>query len=130
MPHRGLPARARTQEGSFSTRVVATYGTNVGVAVISLGNVLLVSRALGPPGRGAVVFLTAIAYVTSQLATLGVQQSNANLGARSADLRARLATNSVLLAVALGGMAAAALALVIHIAPGLAGRLSPPTGPE
>jgi len=61
-------ARPKASRASFTTSVALTYGASMGVAFLSLVNVLLVARALGPEGRGSVTFLTTIAMVTSQLA--------------------------------------------------------------
>ena len=69
---------AATQRPSFFAAAAFTYGTNIIVAVLSLVNVLVVARTLGPSGRGGVAFLTAIAWFTSNLATFGVQEANAN----------------------------------------------------
>jgi len=93
--------------------------------VLSLLNVLLVARALGPVGRGDVAFLTTIAILTSNLATLGVEQANANLTGRRPELRASLATNSLLLALLLGVAAAGAVAGLIAAFPALAGESEP-----
>jgi O-antigen/teichoic acid export membrane protein len=94
-----------------------TFGTNVAVAVLSLANVLVVSRALGPDGRGDVAFLTTVSFLTSNLAMLGVQEANANFAARHPLHRRALATNSVVLAVVFGGVAAVVLGVVFHFFP-------------
>ena len=52
------------QRTSAASATVITYGTNLTAAVLSLANVLIVSRALGPEGRGDVVFLAAMAFFT------------------------------------------------------------------
>jgi O-antigen/teichoic acid export membrane protein len=98
-----------------------TYGTNLGVAVLSLVNVLVVARTLGPVGRGQVAFLTAIAYLTSNLATFGIQEANANIAGSDPGARHSLATNSVLLSLVFGVFAACFLTVLIAIFPGVAG---------
>ena len=86
----------------FARSAFQTYGTSLLVAVISLGNVLVMARVLGADGRGQVAFLTAIAFFVSSLGTLGIPESNANYGAAHPHQRRALATNSLLLALVLG----------------------------
>jgi len=110
---------------SFVSATLQTYGTNLLVAALSLLNVLIVSRALGPTGRGEVVFLTAIAWFTSNLSTFGVQEAHANLAGAEPRLRRSLATNSVLLALAFGLLTEAILAALIWAFPAVAGDSDP-----
>jgi O-antigen/teichoic acid export membrane protein len=116
----GEAAQARARP-SFVSATLQTYGTNLLVAALSLLNVLIVSRALGPSGRGQVVFLTAIAWFTSNLSTFGVQEANANLAGAEPRLRRSLATNSLLLALAFGVLTAAVLGGLIWVFPAIAG---------
>ena len=91
------------------------------VAFLSLANVLIVSRSLGPTGRGDVVFLTAIAWLTSSMATFGVEEANANLAASHPKVRRSLATNSLLFAAIFGVAAAVALTALIAVFPAVGG---------
>lgn len=100
-----------------------TYGTNLAVALLSLVNVLIVSRALGPTGRGDVVFLMTIAYLTAQLATFSIQESMGNLGGAEPKLRPALASNSLVLSLLFGGAAAGILAALMEAFP----RVAPDT---
>jgi O-antigen/teichoic acid export membrane protein len=115
---------AGARRPSFFAAASFTYGTNVAVAVLSLVNVLVVARTLGPAGRGGVAFLTAIAWFTSNLATFGIQEANANLAGAEPGSRRSLATNSVLLALVFGLGAAAFLIGLIAVFPGVAGDSS------
>jgi O-antigen/teichoic acid export membrane protein len=94
-----------------------TYGANVGVAALSLVNVLIVARALGPEGRGEVVFLTTVAVLTSALATLGVQQGIVNLASADPQLRRSLATNALVLAGVFGVIAMVCVGALIAVFP-------------
>jgi O-antigen/teichoic acid export membrane protein len=105
----------------LTAAAVLTYGTNIGVAVLSLVNVLVVARALGPTGRGDVAFLTTIANLTAQLVMFGVWQSNVNLASRDPKLTPRLATNSALLAIVTGALGVGVVALLVAIFPGAGG---------
>ncbi len=102
-----------------------TYGANLTGALLSLINVLIVAGALGATGRGSVAFLTAISWFVAHLATLGVQEANANLAAARPGLRPSLATNSVFLALLLGVSSLAALALVVAAFPAVRGEADP-----
>ena len=102
---------------SFASSAVLTYATNVAVAVLGLVNVLIIARALGPEGRGSVAFLTTVAYLTSQLFTLGVQQANANFAAKEPERTTRIAGNSAVLAFAVGGVAVALVAALVALFP-------------
>jgi O-antigen/teichoic acid export membrane protein len=103
---------------------IVNFSTQVTVGVLSLINLLLVARLLGPTGRGKVAFLTAIAYLTSQLATLGVQWANGNLAASEPRTRPALATNSVLLAFLFGSAAAGFVAALVAVFPAVGGHAS------
>jgi O-antigen/teichoic acid export membrane protein len=116
------PAR---QPPTFARSAVLTYGTNVGAAFLSLANVLIIARALGAEGRGHVAFLTAIAWLMASLATLGVQEANANFAAADPRSRRALATNSVLLSLLLGAATFGALAALIGLFPAVAGESDP-----
>jgi O-antigen/teichoic acid export membrane protein len=115
---------AGARRPSFFAAATFTYGTNLAVAVLSLVNVLLVARTLGPSGRGGVAFLTAIAWFTSNLATLGVQEANANLAGAESTARRSLATNSVLFALLFGLGATALLVGLIGLFPAVGGDSS------
>jgi O-antigen/teichoic acid export membrane protein len=91
------PGRARPV---FSA--ATTYGASAVVSAVSLANVLVTSRALGPEGRGEVVLLTTIAALTSYASLLGLHEANANLAAREPLTRRALATNSLVFAALLG----------------------------
>ena len=111
-----------TTRSSFAATAAATYGTNIAVAVLMFGNVLVTARSLGPTGRGQVALLTTIAVLSANLAALGLFEANANIGGREPEHRGRLATNSAVLAALLGGIAAAIVALLVAVFPALGGE--------
>jgi O-antigen/teichoic acid export membrane protein len=113
-----ISERPGTAPRSGALTTLLTFGSNLVVAVLSLASVLIVSRALGPEGRGSVALLTTIASVTSWASTVGVQEANVNIGSAEPAMRGPLATNSVILGVLFGSVAAGAL--------GAAGALYPP----
>ena len=112
---------------STTLYAVATYATSVGASVLGLANVLVVSRTLGPAGRGQVAFLTTISTLTALAVAMGVQSANAYFGASRAETRAALATNSVLFAALFGGVGIGAVALLIHFVPDAGADIDPTT---
>jgi O-antigen/teichoic acid export membrane protein len=115
-----------SQRPPFAFSALMTYGSQIAAAVFSLVNVLVIARTLGPVGRGDVVYVTTIAYLTSQVAALGIHQAHANLAGRKPQLRPALAANSVLFSVVLGTLAAAIVALLIVGFPALGGEADGP----
>ena len=99
---------------------VGAYASYIAISVIGLANVLLISRVLGPTGRGEVVFLMTVASISGYLCNLSVQEANANLASLKAHRRSVLGTNSVLLSIGLGLLAAGVATLALAYAPFLA----------
>jgi O-antigen/teichoic acid export membrane protein len=96
-----------------------TFATNLVVALLSLANVIVVSRALGADGRGAVTFLTTITLVTATVSALGVQQASGNIAGAEPQLKSVLATNALCMSLLFGGLSAGILALLMSRFPGL-----------
>src|SRR5438046_5923643 len=84
----------------FWAQIVGNSGLFVGL--------LLVTRALGPSGRGTVAFLTVTALVTAWIARLGVTEATVVFAARSPELRPTLLSNSLAFSTC-AGIAGAAL---------------------
>jgi O-antigen/teichoic acid export membrane protein len=110
---------------SLVQAAVTTYGTNLAVVVLSLLNVLIVARTLGPAGRGDVAFLIAIGILSAHLATMSVQEANSNLAGAEPGTRRALATNSVVFAAAFGLGAAGLVALAVELFPSVGGHADP-----
>ncbi len=115
----GSVAETRSPPPSLLSSVSWTFGTQATVAILALVNVLIVSRTLGPAGRGTVVFLTTISWLTSQIASMSVGQSVSNIPGRRPELRRALAGNAVLLSLALGAVGICALYLLFAVFPGM-----------
>lgn len=101
----------------FVLRASATYGTAVLASGLSLVNVLVTARALGPTGRGDVAFLTTMAVLSSNFVSFGLEQSNSNLGGREPESRPALATNSLVFSLAFAALAAGVVVLLVHLVP-------------
>jgi O-antigen/teichoic acid export membrane protein len=112
---------ATFQRPSLRSSATFTFGRKLLVAFLSLLNVLIVARTLGPAGRGDVVFVTTLALILAQLASLSVQEANINLAAREPRLHRALASNSLLLSLLLGGVAVAFIAGLIELVPSVGG---------
>ena len=115
---------AEATRPGFLPAAMQTFGAQVGVALLSLVNVMIVSRALGPSGRGNLAFLMAIATLTSFLATMGVHEANVNLAGSEPRLRRALAGNSVVLSAIVGAIAIVAVVVLMVVAPGVKGDAS------
>jgi len=105
----------------FLTTSLQTFGSQLGVAILSLGNVLVVARVLGPEGRGQVAFLTAIALFTSNLSTWGIQEANVNLAGTEPEARPSLATNSIFFSFLLGIAGAGVVTILAWRVPAITG---------
>lgn len=93
--------------------------TQLTVSIASLVNVVIISRALGPTGRGEVVFLTTVAFISSQFSALSVSEAASNIAGGTPQHRRALASNSVVLAVLLGSLTVGFLVTLFRILPDL-----------
>ena len=116
----GLPRRP-----SFAASAAITYGSQIVAAVLSLANVLIVSRTLGPSGRGQIAFLTAIAFLSANLATLGVQEAMANIAGAEPERRRALAGNALVFSILFGAAAAGIVVLLVAVFPAIGGDADP-----
>jgi O-antigen/teichoic acid export membrane protein len=109
---------------AFLSSALFTLGTQVAVAGLSLVNVLIVARSLGPEGRGQVALLMTIAYLSSQVALFGVEQANVNFAGTRPTTRPALATNSLVLAAVFGVAAILLVAGLIAVVPAVGGGIA------
>src|SRR6187551_1143529 len=115
------PGEKEPGRRTFRANVVLNYGTNLTVAMLALVNILIVARALGPSGRGEVAFLSAIVYLTANLAALGIHEANANFGAAEPERRPALATNSLVLSLVFSVVAGATVMALVYFFPAVGG---------
>ncbi len=111
---------------SFVSSAVATYATNVAASALALGNVMITAWALGAVGRGEVAFLTTIAYLTSQVASLSVHQALVNAAGREPTRTPALLGTAIAVALVTGAGGAGLVALLVALVPAVGG--SAPTG--
>jgi O-antigen/teichoic acid export membrane protein len=93
----------------FWAQIVGNAGLFVGM--------LLVTRALGPSGRGTVAFLTVTALITAWIARLGVTEATVVFAARRPEQRSVLLANSLLFSAAAGLGAAALVCGLLWLVP-------------
>jgi O-antigen/teichoic acid export membrane protein len=110
--------------GRFVRAAAYTYATNLLVAAFSLVNVLIISRALGPEGRGDVAFLLTVTLVTATLASFGIHQASANLAGTDPASRPALATNAFAFSMVHGALAIVILVVLIAVFPAVGAGLS------
>ncbi len=125
----GRTARSSTPHKRRSpvVNVVATYGTNVAGSVLGLVNVLIVSRTLGPSGRGEVAFVLTMAMLISQFSNLGVQSAVMNFGGGNRRLLPALAGTSVAISALLSAVSLAFVTLLVALVPAVGGDVDATT---
>lgn len=104
--------RGASDRGSallFWAQIVGNAGLFVGL--------LLVTRALGPSGRGTVAFITVTALVTAWIARLGVTEATVVFAAQRPEARPVLLTNSLAFSTAAGLAGAAVVCGILWLEP-------------
>ncbi len=76
MRRRAATALARLRPSGFIRQVLETYLTQVSIVALSFVNSILVTRLLGPEGRGELAAANTVISVGVQLGTLGLHSSN------------------------------------------------------
>jgi O-antigen/teichoic acid export membrane protein len=104
---------------SLRSDIVLMAPTRVVVLVCAVAASAVVARTLGPSGRGAVAVAVGFAMVLVQFGGLGIAAANPYFAAREEEQRARIVTNSLWLAGALGVVLVGAGAIVLAVAPDL-----------
>lgn len=92
--------------------------TRVLLLLCAVATSAVISRALGPSGRGAVAVAFALSLILTQIGTLGVTSANPYFVAREPDTAARLVANSVLLALGVGAVLIAVGVGIRAVSPG------------
>ncbi|MFV0259230.1 MAG: lipopolysaccharide biosynthesis protein [Acidimicrobiales bacterium] len=95
--------------GSLVRAAAATFATQIGVGIVALAHIVVVARALGPAGRGELVFLTTTAGLAGFVATLSAHEGLANQAGADPARRGVLVANAAGLALVLGGLGGLAL---------------------
>jgi O-antigen/teichoic acid export membrane protein len=86
--------------------IVETYSTRILLIAIGLAITVVVSRTLGPSGRGLFAVATAIAAIGVQFGNFGLHASNTYYVAKDRELLPVLIGNTLIVGLGIGGMAA------------------------
>jgi O-antigen/teichoic acid export membrane protein len=101
------------------TDVLLMLGAKAAAMVLNVVSTVIIARALGVEGRGAVAVAFSLTLLIVQFGTLGMVTANPYFAARDAVARARIAANSIWIAVAVGGLGIAAGVLIKLLVPSL-----------
>jgi O-antigen/teichoic acid export membrane protein len=107
---------ARERDSSARGSALLFWAQIVGNAGLFVG-LLLVTRALGPSGRGTVAFITVTALLTAWIARLGVTEATVVFAAQRREARPVLLANSLAFSTAAGLVGAAAVCGVLWFVP-------------
>jgi O-antigen/teichoic acid export membrane protein len=103
----------------FTAAAIETFASQVAVAVLSFGNVLVIARTIGPEGRGIFAFLVVVSLFGAGIALAGMDEATINFAGRDPHLRPTLATNALILSLVLGLAVGGALAIIDAVFPGI-----------
>jgi O-antigen/teichoic acid export membrane protein len=98
----------RLLSSSFVHQVSETYATQILVVGLGLANSIVVTRILGPDGRGLFAVANTIAAIGVQLANLGLHSSNTYHVSRDTKTLPLLIGNSLMVSICSGALALAA----------------------
>jgi O-antigen/teichoic acid export membrane protein len=101
----------------LARKVFETYATQITLIVAGLANTVVVTRSLGPAGRGLYAVALAIGYLGVQFGNLGLPASNTYYLAQDRKLLAPLLGNSLMVSFGFGGLGAALVGLAFILRP-------------
>jgi O-antigen/teichoic acid export membrane protein len=105
---------------AFARQVVGTSAARSAEVLLAVATSVLVTRALGPQGRGQYAAVGVLTALGVQLGHLGLPSANTYLAARDRRLLPALTANSLLVGLGLGGLVACAVGGLTLLQPGLA----------
>ena len=112
---------ARELFGSgFLQKVVASAGSRAALLGLSVVTAVIVTRALGPDGRGLYATAVALSAIGVQLGNLGLHASNTWAVSRDQSSLGSLIANSLMVSAVVGGLIATAILLLTWVVPGVA----------
>src|SRR5260370_22178301 len=100
--------------------VLETYGTRVLLIAVGLATTVLVSRVLGPMGRGLFAVAVVIGAIGVQFGNLGLHASNTYYVAKDRDLLPALIGNTLVISFGIGGLGALVCWVVFAFWPAIA----------
>jgi O-antigen/teichoic acid export membrane protein len=91
-----------TRRRPLTVDVLLTFGTKVAIVVLNIAATVIVARALGPAGRGAVAVAFSFTLLLIQFGSLGLQSANAYFAARDPAQISRILVNTLWTVVGVG----------------------------
>jgi O-antigen/teichoic acid export membrane protein len=108
------------QKSGLFRNVLETYGTRVLLIAVGLATTVLVSRVLGPMGRGLFAVAVVIGAIGVQFGNLGLHASNTYYVAKDRDLLPALIGNTLVISFGIGGLGALVCWVVFAFWPAIA----------
>lgn len=108
---------AQASRSEFVRAVAETYATQITLIVVGLATTVIVTRSLGPAGRGLYSVAMALGFLGVQFGNCGFPASNTYYLAKDRSLLPQLLGNSLLLSFAVGGAGSAAIGLAFYLYP-------------
>jgi O-antigen/teichoic acid export membrane protein len=109
----------RAFASDFAWKVGETFATRVFLIGAGVAASVLVTRALGPEGRGLYAVAGALTGIGVQFGNLGLHSANTYFAARDRSLLSRLAGNSLVVSAVFGAVAVALLGCLAFLRPDL-----------
>lgn len=110
----------RVSTSDFVQKVVETFGTRLLLIAVSLVTGVIVTRTLGPEGRGFYATAVAVGAIGVQFGNLGLHASNTYYVAQDRSRLAALFGNSLLVSLGVGGFVVALAGCLFAVWPQLA----------
>jgi O-antigen/teichoic acid export membrane protein len=109
-----------TSAKPFFMNVAETFISKVFLILVGVATTVVISRALGPEGRGYFAVAVSLGAVGIQFANLGLHASNTFAVSRAPQNLSPLLANSLAVSGLVGGLTAALSGLVFWLSPSLA----------
>ena len=109
----------RIISSDFIGKIVETFASKIIGLILGIAMSIMISRALGPEGKGNMAITIAIAALGIQFCNLGLHAANTYYAAYDKKLAAALLGNSLLASMVLGGILVSVSLMVIGFKPEL-----------
>ena len=110
--HASFRGLTRLRDSDFVRKVAETFAARIALLVFGMATSIIITRSLGPAGRGVFAVAATIGAIGLQLGNLGLSASNTYFVAKDRSLLPKLLGNSLLVSFA-GGAAGLALLLAL-----------------
>ena len=103
-------ALKRARESEFAQKVAETFATRIAVLVLSVATSIVITRLLGPEGRGVFAIASTLSAVGVQFGDLGLSAANTYFVAKERPLLPALTGNALFVSLVMGTLAVLLLA--------------------